>query len=337
MRLQWILTLSALILTHHALFAGKDLEAIKKRGHVRCGVSNGMAGFSTPDKRGNWRGLDVDSCRAFAAALFADANKYKMTGLSFQQRFTALQSGEVDVLTRNTTHTLSRDTSLGFNFAPTTYYDGQGFMVKANSGIKTIKKLNGASICIQQGTTTERNTADYFRNHGMKFKPVVMENNNEIFNAFISGRCDAYTTDASGLAADRTRVRDPASLTILPEIISKEPLGPVVRHGDDDWFDIVTWSIYAMIAAEEMGITSSNVDEMKKSKNPDISRFLGVIAGNGKALGLRESWAYDIIKQVGNYGESFERNVGEKTPLKLPRGMNALWTQGGLMYAPPLK
>ena len=332
-----VFSLTVCALFSAPLFAGKDMEAIKKRGHVRCGVSNGMAGFSTPEKKGKWKGLDVDSCRAFAAALFGDAEKYKMTGLSFQQRFTALQSGEVDVLTRNTTHTLSRDTALGFNFAPTTYYDGQGFMVKSSSGITSAKKLDGASVCIQQGTTTERNTADYFRSNNMKFKPVVMESNDEIFNAFMAGRCDVYTTDASGLAADRTRVRDPASLTILPEIISKEPLGPVVRHGDDEWFDVVKWSVYAMIAAEEMGITSRNVDAMKKNKNPDIRRFLGVTPGNGQALGLRESWAYDIIKQVGNYGESFERNVGTNTPLKLKRGMNALWTQGGLMYAPPLK
>ncbi len=325
------------IIFNTIIHAGNDLEGIKKRGHVRCGVSNGMAGFSTPDKKGNWTGLDVDSCRTFAVALFGDASKYKMTGLSFQQRFTALQSGEVDVLTRNTTYTLSRDTALGFNFAPTTYYDGQGFMVKASSGITNAKQLNGASICIQQGTTTERNTADYFRSHSMKFKPVVMESNDEIFNAFIAGRCDVYTTDASGLASDRTRVNNPNSLIILPEIISKEPLGPVVRHGDDEWFDIVKWSIYAMIAAEEMGITSSNVNTMKNSKNPDIRRFLGVIPGNGKGLGLRENWAYDIIKQVGNYGESFERNIGERTPLKLKRGINALWTNGGLMYAPPLK
>ena len=319
------------------LFAGRSLETIKKRGHIRCGVSNGMAGFSTPDKKGRWTGLDADSCRAFAAAIFGDESKYKMTGLSYQQRFAALQSGEVDVLTRNTTHTLTRDTALGFNFAPITYYDGQSFMVKTSSGIKSVKQLDGASICIQQGTTTERNTADYFRTNSMKFKPVVMESNDEIFNAFIAGRCDVYTNDASGLAADRTRVQDPNSLAILPEVISKEPLGPVVRHGDDELFDVVKWSVYAMIAAEEMGITSKNVDAMKKSKNPDVRRFLGVTPGNGKALGLKENWAYNIIKQVGNYGESFEKNIGETTPLKLKRGMNALWTKGGLMYAPPLK
>ena len=321
----------------HPSEGGPTLSAIKKRGRIRCGTSNGMPGFSTPDSQGKWKGLDIDSCRAFAAAVFGDSEKFIPTGLSFQQRFAALQSGEVDVLTRTTTHTLTRDTSLGFNFAPTTYYDGQGFIVKASSGIKSIKELGGAAVCIQQGTTTERNTADYFRTNKLRFRPVVMENNDELFNAFMSGRCDAYTADASNLAADRTRIQNRDSLVILPTIISKEPLGPLVRHGDDEWFDIVKWSIYAMIAAEEMGITSENVDSMKQSSDPDIRRFLGVTPGNGNALGLNENWAYNIIKQVGNYGESFENNVGVNTPLKLQRGLNALWTKGGLMYAPPLK
>ena len=320
-------------------YAGKTLDAIKKRGHVRCGVSTGLPGFSAPDSKGNWKGLDVDVCHAFAAAVFGDSKKIKVVGLSAQQRFTALQSGEVDVLTRNTTRTLSRDTALGLNFAPVNYYDGQGFLVRKALGVKSARGLNGASICVIQGTTNERNLSDYFRKHKMKYKPVVMENNNELFKAFLAGRCDVFSTDASGLAAQRSKTKKPSELVILPDIISKEPLAPAVRHGDDEWLDIVTWSVFAMIAAEEMGITSRNVNRMKKSNDPNIQRLLGVIKGNGKSLGLNEAWAYNIIKQIGNYGESFERNVGKNTPLKLARGLNGLWTTGknGLMYAPPLK
>ena len=320
-------------------YAGKTLDAIKKRGQVRCGVSTGLPGFSAPDSKGNWKGLDVDVCHAFAAAVFGNSKKIKVIGLSAQQRFTALQSGEVDVLTRNTTHTLSRDTALGLNFAPVNYYDGQGFLVRKALGVKSARGLNGASICVIQGTTNERNLSDYFRKHKMKYKPVVMENNNELFKAFMAGRCDVFSTDASGLAAQRSKTKKPSELVILPDIISKEPLAPAVRHGDDEWLDIVTWSVYAMIAAEEMGITSRNVKRMKKSNDPNIQRLLGVIKGNGKSLGLDEAWAYNIIKQVGNYGESFDRNVGKSTPLKLARGLNGLWTSGknGLMYAPPLK
>ena len=320
-------------------YAGKTLDAIKKRGQVRCGVSTGLPGFSAPDSKGNWKGLDVDVCHAFAAAVFGNSKKIKVVGLSAQQRFTALQSGEVDVLTRNTTHTLSRDTALGLNFAPVNYYDGQGFLVRKALGVKSARGLNGASICVIQGTTNERNLSDYFRKHKMKYKPVVMENNNELFKAFMAGRCDVFSTDASGLAAQRSKTKKPSELIILPDIISKEPLAPAVRHGDDEWLDIVTWSVYAMIAAEEMGITSRNVKRMKKSNDPNVQRLLGVIKGNGKSLGLDEAWAYNIIKQVGNYGESFDRNVGKSTPLKLARGLNGLWTSGknGLMYAPPLK
>ena len=327
----------AIFLGASTLYGGAVLDVIKKRGLLKCGVSGGLTGFSRPDSKGQWVGLDVDVCRAVAAATFGDASKLEMVALSAQQRFTALQSGEIDVLSRNTTFTLSRDSSLGFNFAPTTYYDGQGFMVKKSLGVSSAKGLNGATVCIQQGTTTERNLADYFRSNRMEFKPIVMESNDEVFNAFMAGRCDAYTADASGLAADRARVGNGGNLVILPEIISKEPLSPAVRHGDDEWFDIVKWSVYAMIGAEEMGITSANVEEMKKSSDPNIRRFLGVTPGNGRALGLKEDWAYQIVRQVGNYGQSFERNVGPNTPLKLARGMNALWTNGGLMYAPPLK
>ena len=320
-----------------SLGAGRTLEAVKARGHVNCGVSDGLPGFSSPDSEGNWRGLDVDVCRAVAAALFGDASKVRYTGLSAQQRFAALQSGEIDVLSRNTTNTLSRDTSLGFNFGPTIYYDGQGFMVKKASGVTSARGLDGATVCIQQGTTTERNAADYFRTNGMSFRPVVMERNDEVFQAFFSGRCDVYTTDASGLAADRTRVEAQDTLAILPEIISKEPLGPAVRHGDDAWYDVVKWSVHAMVAAEEMGITSANAEARRRDPDPDVRRFLGTVPGNGAALGLPEDWAYNIVRLVGNYGESFERNVGRATPLGLERGLNALWTDGGLMYAPPLK
>lgn len=320
-------------------FAGKTLDAIKKRGHLVCGVTTGLPGFAM-NKKGKWEGLDVDVCRAVASAVFGDGNKAKFVPLSAQQRFTAIQSGEVDVLTRNTTWTLGRDSSLGLNFAPTNYYDGQGFMVKTNPKIKNIFSFKGGkpTVCVQQGTTTEQNLADFFRANKMTFKPVVMESLDELFKAFISGRCDIYTTDASGLAAERTKVKDPSSLTILPDIISKEPLAPAVRHGDDEWFDIVKWSVYALVAAEEFGISQGNVDSiLKSSKDPKVKRFLGKTAGNGKALGLSDDWAYKIIKNVGNYGESFERHVGEKTPLGLPRGLNALWTKGGLQYSPPFR
>ena len=317
--------------------AGKTLAAVKKRGQVRCGVNKGLPGFSAPDSKGVWQGLDVDTCRAFAAAVFGDANKIKAVGLSAQQRFTALQSGEVDVLTNTTTRNLSRDSALGLNFAPVNYYDGQGFMVKKELGVKSARELSGAAICVTQGTTTERNLADYFRKHSMKFKPVVMEDDNELFKAFLAGRCDVFTSDTSSLAANRSKVKKPQELIVLPEIISKEPLAPVVRHGDDAWLDVVTWSVYAMIAAEEMGITAKNAARMKKSSDPNVQRLLGVTKGNGKALGLRESWAYDVIRLVGNYGEVFARNVGKRTPLRLERGLNDLWTRGGLMYAPPLK
>lgn len=313
------------------------LGTVKKKEYVQCGVSAGLSGFSAPNSAGAWSGLDVDICRAVAAAVFGDAGKVKYTALSAQQRFIALQSGEVDILSRNTTHTLTRDTSLGLNFAPITYYDGQGFMVRKKDGIKSALEMTGASICTQQGTTTELNLADYFRANKMKFKPVVFESNDEVTQAFLKGRCDALTTDASGLASERSKVKKPDDYLILPEIISKEPLGPAIRHGDDEWLDIVKFSVYALFAAEEFGITSDNIDTFLKSKDPKIKRFLGVTKGNGKALGLDEKWAYNIIKKVGNYGEIFERHVGEGSPLKLKRGLNALWTKGGLHYAPPFK
>ncbi|MEK7688479.1 MAG: amino acid ABC transporter substrate-binding protein [Pseudomonadota bacterium] len=321
-----------------AAYAGKELDAIKARGQLICGVNTGVAGFAAADSQGKWTGLDVDVCRAVAAAIFGDAEKVKYVPLTAQQRFTALQSGEVDLLVRTTTYTLTRDTALGFDFTGVNYYDGQGFMVSKKLGVKSAKELNGATVCVQPGTTTELNLADYFRANKMTFKPVVIEKVEEVRAAFFAGRCDVFTTDASGLYATRAaNSPKPEDYIILPEIISKEPLGPVVRHGDNQFADIVRWSLYAMIEAEEYGITSKNVDEMMKSDNPTIKRILGVTPGMGKALGLDEKWVYNIIKQVGNYGESFDRNVGAGSPLKIARGQNALWTQGGLQYAPPIR
>lgn len=318
--------------------AGPTLDAVKQRGEITCGVNTAIAGFAAPDSRGEWKGIDVDVCRAVAAALFGNAAKVKFVGLTAAQRFTALQSGEVDILSRNTTATLSRDTSLGLNVAGVNYYDGQGFLVSKKAAVKSVKELNGATICVQQGTTTELNMADYFRANKLDYKPVVIEKLEEVIAAFFAGRCDAFTADASNLAATRsTNAQNPDDFMILPEIISKEPLGPMVRHGDDQWFDLVKWSFIAMIEAEEYGVTSKNADEMLKSPNPGIQRLLGVTPGMGKALGIDEKWAYNIVKQVGNYGESFERNVGAGSPLKLERGLNALWTQGGLMYAWPVR
>jgi general L-amino acid transport system substrate-binding protein len=321
-----------------AAYAGKDLDAIKARGNLICGVTTGVAGFSLADSQGKWTGLDVDTCRAVAAAIFGDADKVKYVPTTAQQRFTALQSGEVDLLARTTTWTLTRDTALGFDFTGVNYYDGQGFMVNKKLGVKSAKELNGATVCVSPGTTTELNLADYFRANKMSFKPVVIEKVEEIRAAFFSGRCDVYTTDASGLYSTRAaNAPTPDDYVILPEIISKEPLGPVVRHGDNQFADIVRWTLFAQIEAEEYGITSKNVDEMLKSDNPAIKRILGVTPGMGKALGVDEKWVYNIIKQVGNYGEMFERNVGMATPLKIARGQNALWTQGGLQYAPPIR
>ncbi len=321
-----------------AAYAGKELDAIKARGQLICGVSTGVAGFASADSQGKWTGIDVDVCRAVAAALFGDADKVKYVPTTAQQRFTALQSGEVDLLARTTTYTLTRDTALGFDFTGVNYYDGQGFMVNKKLGVKSAKELNGATVCVQPGTTTELNLADYFRANKMSFKPVVIEKIEEVRAAFFAGRCDVFTTDASGLYATRAaNAPTPDDYIILPEIISKEPLGPVVRHGDNQFADIVRWSLFAMIEAEEYGITSKNIDEMMKSDNPTIKRILGVTPGMGKALGVDEKWVYNIIKQVGNYGESFDRNVGMGSPLKIARGQNELWTKGGLQYAPPIR
>jgi len=313
------------------------LDDVKAKGFVQVGVNGDLFGFGKPDEKGVWKGLDVDTGRAIAAAVFGDANNVKYTPLTAVTRFTALQSGEIDVLCRNATRTLSRETALGLNFAQVNYYDGQGFLVPKSLGVKSAKELDGAAVCVLPGTTTELNVADYFRANGMKMKPVVIENTAELAKTFFAGRCDCLTSDASQLAGTRAVAPNPDDYIILPEIISKEPLAPAVRHGDDQWFDIVNFSVLAMINAEELGITSKNVDQMLKSKDPKVQRFLGVSPGNGKSLGLDEKFAYNIIKQVGNYGEVFERNVGKNTPLKIERGLNALWTDGGLLYSPPFK
>ncbi len=318
--------------------AGKDLDAVKARGQLICGVNTGVAGFALADSQGKWTGLDVDVCRAVAAAIFGDSEKVKYVPTTAQQRFTALQSGEVDMLARNTTITLTRDTALGLDFTAVDYYDGQGFMVNKKLGVKSAKELNGATVCVQPGTTTELNLADYFRANKMTFKPVVIEKVEEVRAAFFSGRCDVYTTDASGLYSTRAaNAPNPDDYVVLPEIISKEPLAPAVRHGDNQFADIVRWTQYAMLEAEEYGISSKTVDEMLKSENPTIKRILGVTPGMGKALGVDEKWVYNIVKQVGNYGESFERNVGMGSKLKIARGLNNLWTKGGLQYAMPIR
>ena len=318
--------------------AASTLDNVKSKGQLVCGVSTGTAGFAMPDSQGVFKGLDVDVCHALSAAIFGDPDKLRFVPLSAPQRFTALQSGEVDVLSRNTTWTLQREGSQGLLFAPVTFYDGQGFIVAKKLGVKSAKELSGATICVQPGTTTELNLADYFRTNKLTLKSVTIEKLDEVENAFFSGRCDAYTTDASGLAGTRiSKAPNPEDYVILPERISKEPLAPLVRQGDDQWFDILRWTVYALIDAEELGVTSKNVDEMLKSADPNIQRLLGVNQGNGKALGLDEKWAYNAIKAVGNYGEIFDRNVGKDSPLKLERGLNGLWNAGGLMYSPPAR
>jgi general L-amino acid transport system substrate-binding protein len=346
------------ILGAGAAHAQGTLDAVQKKGFVQCGVNTGLAGFSQPDSQGVWKGIDVDVCRAVAAAVFGDANKVRYTPLTAQQRFTALQSGEVDVLSRNTTWTITRDTSLGLNFVGVNFYDGQGFMVPAKlrvkggkpepkgakkaaakgaaqGGITSAKQLNGATVCVQPGTTTELNLSDYFRANSMTFKPVVIEKLEEVLNAYFSGRCDVFTTDVSGLVSTRgSRAPNPADHIILPEVISKEPLGPAVRHGDDRWFDVVKWSLFATIEAEEMGLTSKNIDQQAASKDPAVQRFVGATGDIGKMLGLDNRWAFNIVKQVGNYGESFDTHL---KPLGFARGINNLWTKGGLMYAPPIR
>jgi general L-amino acid transport system substrate-binding protein len=313
------------------------LDDVKAKGFIKVGVNGSVYGFSMPNKKGEWEGLDVDTGRAIAAAVFGDVSKIKWVPLTAVQRLPALQSKEIDVLCRNTTQTLTRETTNGLNFVHVNYYDGQGFLVPKALKVKNAKELDGATVCVLPGTTTELNAADYFRSNGMKWKPVVIENTAELNKAFFAGRCDCLTSDASQLAAQRSVAPNPDDYMILPEIISKEPLAPVVRHGDDQWYDIVNFTVNALVEAEELGITSKNVDEMLKSDSPKVQRFLGVTPGLGKALGLDNKWAYNIVKLVGNYGEIFERNVGPNTKLGLARGLNALWTHGGLMYAVPFR
>ncbi len=334
-------TLSAMAVTLVMLFAGVatagTLEEVRARGQLIAGVNGGVFGFSMPNDKGVWEGLDVDTARAVAAAVLGDANKVKFVALTAVQRLPALQSKEIDVLCRNTTQTLTRETTNGLNFVQVNYYDGQGFLVPKALGVKSAKELDGATVCVLPGTTTELNAADFFRSNRMQWKPVVIEQTAELNKAFFAGRCDSLTSDVSQLAAQRSVAPNPDDYIILPEVISKEPLAPVVRHGDDQWYDIVNWTMMALIQAEEFGITSKNIDQFLNSNNPGIQRFLGVDPGLGATLGLDNDWVVKIIRQVGNYGEIYERSVGPNTPLGLERGLNALWTDGGLMYASPLR
>ncbi|MBF7729791.1 amino acid ABC transporter substrate-binding protein [Pseudomonas sp. N040] len=318
--------------------AGATLDAVTKKGYVQCGISDGLPGFSYADAKGNYLGLDVDVCRAVAAAVFGDASKVRYSPLTAKERFTALQSGEVDILSRNTTWTSSRDAAMGLNFTGVTYYDGQGFLVNKKLGIASAKELDGATVCIQAGTTTELNLADYFRSNGLKYTPITYDTSDESAKSLESGRCDVLTSDQSQLYAQRIKLAAPDEYAVLPEVISKEPLGPAVRQGDDEWFHIVRWTLFAMLNAEELGVTSQNVEEMAKTtKNPDVARLLGAEGDYGKDLKLPKDWAVKIVKQVGNYAESFERNVGSGSELKIERGLNALWNKGGLQYAPPVR
>ncbi|MEA3353555.1 MAG: amino acid ABC transporter substrate-binding protein [Campylobacterota bacterium] len=335
-----LLKLSIAAVTACAIGANAGtLDNVKKTGVLKCGVNTGLPGFSEVGADKQWKGLDVDVCRSVAAAVFGDASKVRYVPLTAKERFTALQSGEIDILSRNTTWTNTRDTSLGLNFAGVTYYDGQGFLVSKDLGVRSAKQLDGASVCIQAGTTTELNLADYFNTNGMKYNPITYDTTDQVAKGFEAGRCDLITSDASQLYALRTKMKNPNKYKVLPQIISKEPLGPLVRQGDDEWANIVRWSLNALKSAEEFGITSQNVDKMaKSSKNPEVKRILGSTGKIGENLKLDAKWAYNIVKQVGNYGESFERNVGMDSPLKIKRGLNNLWTtKGGLQYAPPFR
>ncbi len=327
---------STAVLIAGAASAG-TLDTVKAKGFLQCGSNTSLAGFGQPDPQGNWTGLDVDFCRAVASAIFNDPTKVKFTPLAAKDRFTALQSGEIDALVRNTTWTLSRDTTLGAFFGAVNYYDGQGFVIRKSMNIKSALELNGATVCVQQGTTTELNLTDYFRANKITYKPVVFAGADEALKAYDSGRCDSYTADASALYAERLKLTKPEDNLILGDIISKEPLGPATRQGDDQWSNIIRWTHYAMVTAEELGVTKANVDEMLKSTNPDVKRLLGTEGKFGEGLGLKNDWAYQIIKSVGNYGESFDRNLGEGSRLKIARGQNNVWSKGGLQYAPPIR
>lgn len=328
---------AAMLMAFGAAAQAATLDSVRERGHLQCGVSQGLPGFSNVDDQGNWSGLDADYCRAVAAAVFGDASKVKYTPLSGKERFTALQSGEIDLLSRNTTWTMTRDTALGLNFAGILYYDGQGMMVRKDLGVASALDLSGASICTGTGTTTELNIADYFRSNNMDYEIVAFEKADEVIKAYEAGRCDVYTTDASGLYGYRLKLADMDQHMVLPEIISKEPLGPVVRQGDDQWFNIAKWTLFALVNAEELGVTSANVEDMKGSNNPAVKRLLGSEGAFGESIGLSNDWAATAITAVGNYSEMFERNVGGETPLGIARGLNALWSDGGLQYAPPIR
>jgi len=336
-RVSLVLTLAlATALSANAATA-QTLKTVKDRGMLSCGVSQGLPGFSSPDDKGNWTGIDVDICRALAAAVLGDETKIKFVPLSAKDRFTALQSGEIDVLSRNTTWTHSRDTSLGANFTGVTYYDGQGFLVKKSLKVNSALELNSASVCVQTGTTTEQNLADYFKGNNMKYEVIAFGTADETVKAYESGRCDVFTSDVSQLYAERLKLSNPADHAVLPEVISKEPLGPMVRHGDDQWFDIVKWTLFAMVDAEELGVTQKNVDEMAKSDKPEFKRAFGADGNLGEQLGLTKDWFSRIVKAVGNYGESFDRNVGSGSKLGIARGLNQLWNKGGIQYAPPIR
>lgn len=338
MKLLKTISLSVVSLALASTLSTADtLDQVKKKGFVSCGISTGIAGFSATDSSGKWKGLDVDMCKAVSSAVFGDASKVKYVPLTAKERFTALQSGEIDLLSRSTTWTNTRDTSLGLNFAGVNYYDGQGFLVNKEIGVNSAKELDGATICIQAGTTTELNVTDYFKANNMAYKPITYDTSGQTIEGFKSGRCDVVSSDASQLYGLVLKVKDPSSVKVLPEIISKEPLGPVVRQGDDKWFNIVKWSHIAMLNAEEFNITQANVDSMLNTKNPGIKRILGTSGESGKNLGIDAKWAYNIIKNVGNYGESFERNVGKNSPLNIDRGLNKLWNQGGLQYGAPIR
>ena len=338
----WALGAAVSAIAAAAAQAG-TLDDVKQKGFLQCGVNPGIVGFGSPDAQNNWTGIDIDFCRAVAAAIFNDPSKVKFTPLTAKERFTALQSGEIDLLSRNSTWTMSRDTSLGLKFAGVMYYDGQGFMVRKSLGIDSALKLSGATVCVQTGTTTELNLADYFKSNKMEYKVLAFEKEAQVIGAYGEGACDVYSTDQSGVYSQRLQLSKPDDHIVLPEIISKEPLGPVVRQGDDAWFNVVKWTYFALVNAEELGVTQANVEEMKASPNPEIKRLLGVknedgsASGFGTGIGLSEEWAAQIVKAVGNYGEVFERNLGESTTLKIARGKNALWSKGGLQYAPPIR
>ncbi len=337
-KIKVLLAASALTVASAAGASAGTLDDVRAKGFIQCGVSTGVPGFAFTDDAGNWQGFDPAVCQGVAAAVFGDASKVKYTPTTGKTRFTALASGEIDMLARNTTWTFSRDVDLGFTFVGVNYYDGQGFMVPKALGVTSAKQLDGASVCIQTGTTTELNLADFFRLNNLKYEPVPIETNEEARTNYLAGRCDVYTTDASGLAATRAAFENPGDHVVLPEIISKEPLGPLVRHGDDQWGDVVRWTLNAMINAEEYGVTSANVDDLAKgSDNPEVNRLLGTEGDLGGMLGLDKKWAYNVIKQVGNYGEVYEKFIGANTPIGLERGINAQYKDGGILYAPPMR